>query len=201
MLKPKPLSLLHLLLMLPAAGLYPVAAFAQNNVIFMGTGYARMCSDAAHAPDEAKKFELTGSRVSLTSMEVCTLAIDLPEMGPIDRAGSYNNRGVLHFTQNNFALALADFEAAIRLNDKLALAHANRGYALAAQQRWAESIESFDRGLALGTTEAARAHFNRAIAYEELGDLRAAYQDYLRASELAPDWEDPKLELTRFSVR
>jgi len=200
MSKPKLLPW-YLLLVLPTAGLYPVAALAQNNVIFMGSGYAGMCSDAAHSPDQANRFELTGSRVSLSGMEVCTLAIDAPEMALSEKAGSFNNRGVLYFTQGDFQLALADFEAALDRNANLGVAHANRGYALAALQRWAESIEAFDKGLILGTAEPAKAHFNRAIAHEELGNLRAAYQDYLKASELAPDWEDPKLELTRFSVR
>jgi hypothetical protein len=41
----------------------------------------------------------------------------------------------------------------------------------------------------------------RAIAHENLGDLTAAYRDYSKAAELDPDWDAPKKELTRFTVK
>ena len=41
----------------------------------------------------------------------------------------------------------------------------------------------------------------RPIAHENLGDLTAAYRDYSKAAELDPDWDAPKKELTRFTVK
>jgi hypothetical protein len=38
------------------------------------------------------------------------------------------------------------------------------------------------------------------LADEYLGDDKAAYFDYLKASELDPQWLAPKSELQRFSV-
>lgn len=46
----------------------------------------------------------------------------------------------------------------------------------------------------------AQSYFGQGIAHEELGHQREAYFDYFRASELAPEWTDPKQELERFTV-
>jgi Tfp pilus assembly protein PilF len=52
----------------------------------------------------------------------------------------------------------------------------------------------------MGAAEPQDAHFNRAIAYEALGDLRAAYEDYKAALAIKPDWALPQRELARFTV-
>ena len=128
------------------------------------------------------------------------MAIEGLEADNINIAASYNNRGVLHFGMGAYAEALSDFEQAIQLDARMAEAHVNKGYTLIALKRWNESIPAFDRGIALGAPEEAKVHFNRGIAYEESGNLRMAYQDYLMASQLDPLWEAPKLELRRFIV-
>src|SRR5690606_38511947 len=104
----------------------------------------------------------------------------------------------LLFAMASYAEALQDFEQAIQLDANMAQAHVNRGYSLVALMRWEESIAAFDRGLELGASDAARAHFNRGIAHEETGNLRQAYQDYLKAAELDPQWDAPQQELSRF---
>lgn len=184
------------------AGLHALPVAAQGNVIFLGAdGYAQMCSEAAHTPDRNRLFEQTGSRLLIPGLEVCTLAIQQGDLTVIDLAGSYVNRGVLHFSAGDHQLALQDFDAALGLTQELPEAFVNRGYALVALERWAESLAAFDRGIELGAPDLARAHFNRAIAHEELGQLREAYADYLKASELNPEWEEAKRELSRFRVR
>lgn len=184
------------------ASLPALPALAQGNVIFLGAdGYAQMCSEAAHKPDRNRLFEQTGSRLLVSGLEVCNLAIRQGDLTVLDLAGSYINRGVLHFGNGDYQLALQDFDAAIALTQELPEAFVNRGYALVALERWAESINAFERGIELGAPDLARAHFNRAIAHEELGQLREAYADYRKASELDPEWEAPRKELARFTVR
>ncbi len=182
-----------------ATGFYCAAAMAQDVQFFDG-GYSEMCAAAAKDISMVQKIELTGSRLDVPPIEICTQAIRTAE-NSINRAGSYNNRGVLLFSQGAIAEALADFDQAVRVDDTLAQAHVNRGYTLMALKRWEESIAAFDKGISLGTAELAKAHYNRGIAHEELGHAREAYQDYLKASELDPLWEQPKQELTRFSVK
>lgn len=189
---------------LRAAGLATAllaGASVANEVTFLDGGYAEMCSSVARDVEGARPIELTGSRMSITPMEICTLAINDRGTSPWDRAGSYNNRGVLLFAEGKMDAALADFDAAVAELDTLAAAHVNRGYTLVAQQRWEESIAAFDRGIALGAPDPARAHFNRGLVHEELGHVREAYYDYKLATELNPEWEEPRRELARFTVR
>lgn len=186
-----------------AAGLFCPSAVAQNQAIqFFDGGYAELCETAARGNDleMPPNVELTGTRLGIEPIDLCTLAVNSAE-NIHNRAASYNNRGVLLFAQGAINEALSDFEQAIRIHDTLAEAYVNRGYALVALQRWEESLDAFDKGIELGTSELAKAYFNRGIAHEELGHAREAYGDYLTASELDPLWEEPKRELTRFTVR
>tara|TARA_R100001377_G_scaffold76605_1_gene53582 strand:- start:2330 stop:3004 length:675 start_codon:yes stop_codon:yes gene_type:complete len=184
-------------------------------------GYAQQCSLAARNPQAASGIMITGSRVIISPIRLCTLAIQ--EGGEAaNRAASYNNRGVLHFEAANYDDALADFTEAVHLDDTLTFAHINRGNIFNLREQWAQAISAFDRAIELGiqprpgragekiespessqaraVRELARAHFNRGIAHENLEQLREAYLDYLRASQLAPEWEEPRRELERFEV-
>jgi tetratricopeptide (TPR) repeat protein len=119
---------------------------------------------------------------------------------PHDRAGTHVNRGILYMNRGAIDRAMMDFDAAIALEPNLAEGHINRGAALLVRNDLRGAIESLDRGLALSPDEPARAYYNRGIAHEDLGEVRAAYQDYRRAQELAPEWDAPRTELTRFRV-
>lgn len=190
----------HFLLLAAVASAWGIAPGRTHaDVKFFDGGYAELCSNAAHNVEEQLHTEITGSRLAVTPLELCTLAIKNGEAASI--AGSYNNRGVLYFHEGLLPEALTDFEEAIRRDATLAIAHINRGYALVALGRWAESITAFDSGIALGSTESAKAHYNRGIAHEELGQVREAYNDYSKAAELEPEWEAPKRELERFIVK
>lgn len=172
-----------------------------TEIMFVDGGYSERCSALAHNLDGATTVELTGSRLGIPAVDICTRAIENEALTPDQLAGIYNNRGVLLFKQGRLEEALRDFEQALDVQESLATAHINHGYTLVALQRWADSIMAFDRGIALGPPDPAKAHFNRAIAHEELGHVREAYQDYLKASELSPEWNEPKQELERFTVR
>lgn len=117
-----------------------------------------------------------------------------------DRAGTHVNRGIVLMNRGAFGRALFDFDRAIALQPDLAEGYINRGAALLSQNDYAAAIDAINRGLELGPAEPALAYYNRAVAHEELGEVREAYRDYRRAAELAPDWEIPRTELTRFRV-
>ena len=68
-------------------------------------------------------------------------------------------------------------------------------------KRWADSIPSITKGIELQAAEIEKSYYTRAIANEELGNVRGAYFDYMKAAELKPDWEAPKVQLSRFMVR
>lgn len=182
-------------------------------------GYTEYCSMAARNPGKLSNILITGSRSPLTPIGICTLAIR--EGGAANRATNHSNRGVLHFEASDSDAALADFDEAVRLDDSLVVAHINRGYILNLREQWEQAISAFDRVIELGiesrperdeseesgeqrvagtVPEIARVYYNRGIAHEELEHAREAYLDYLKAAELAPEWDEPQRELERFEV-
>ncbi|MES2606616.1 MAG: tetratricopeptide repeat protein [Pseudomonadota bacterium] len=174
-----------------------------ENVTFFDGGYSEICSGVAVNVGDVEHVELTGSRLGVPSIEICTKAIESGESSPEQKAASYNNRGVLWFDEANYANALADFDAAIKTNDKLVPAYINRGYTFIAMKQWQDSIAAFDQALTHGDLiiEAPKVYYNRGLAHEELGHVREAYYDYKKASELDPLWPQPQAELSRFTVR
>jgi tetratricopeptide (TPR) repeat protein len=180
---------------------------AQTQALFLDGGYAELCAAVAlqaELSNAPKRHEMTGSRLGLAPLEICTRAVNGYDGSGENVAESYNNRGVILFVQGDRVAALADFDHAIREQASMAQAHINRGYTLNALERWAEAIPALTRGIDLGRSlavaEMARAHFNRGIAHEESGMIREAYADYLKSAELEPEWEEPRLELSRFQV-
>jgi tetratricopeptide (TPR) repeat protein len=76
----------------------------------------------------------------------------------------------------------------------------NRGAASVGSRRFADGLTDLNKALDLGVEEPEKAYYNRALAYEGLDNVKAAYLDYQKAIELKPEWEQPKKELARFTV-
>ena len=133
-------------------------------------------------------------------IDSCTRAIGFEVLSDRDMAGTYVNRGVLYMEQAAYVPAQHDFEQAIKLDPTMGEAIVNHGGVLIALRRYADGIAEISRGLALNPEEPEKAYFNRALAYESLDDLKAAYFDYTKAAQLKPNWEQPKAELARFTV-
>jgi tetratricopeptide (TPR) repeat protein len=133
------------------------------------------------------------------AIDNCTGAL-ISGLSVRDRAATLINRGIIHMNRGGHDRALADFDHAIELQPNLAEGHVNRGAALLAQDNYSAAITAINRGLELNPMEPARAYYNRGVAHEELGQLRAAYNDYRRAADMAPTWAPPRTELTRFRV-
>lgn len=175
---------------LGAAFLLVGAASAGASNLVIGGGSAQECSDAA----------LKG-RADDRAVLACTTALEVETLSFRDRARTYVNRGVLQMRQRQFAAARADFDEASSIDPNLGEAYVNRGATFVGEERYREGMEQIDKGLTLGVKDPERAWFNRALANEGLGDLRAAYRDYSKAAELKPDWAAPKGELARFTVK
>lgn len=163
---------------------------ASAGVVVLGAGNARQCYLAA---------ESSGSP-SADDMQRCDDAI-LEERGNQRRlVSTHVNRGILRLRRGNTVAAMADFNEATRLNPNEPEAYLNRANVLLRDAQVTDAIGQFDSAIAKQTRRPQFAYFGRAVAYEEVGNLRAAYRDYRRASELAPNWESPRLELARFRV-
>jgi tetratricopeptide (TPR) repeat protein len=176
-------------LILAAAASLALPAAANASAFVLGGALASGCSRAA-----------VGGLADDRSLETCSLALETELLSGRELAGTYVNRGVIELRRKQYELARADFDRAVKVAPDMGEAFVNRGAAYIAQRQYAAGRDEIDKGLRLGSDEPEKAYYNRALANEGLDDMKAAYFDYLKAAELAPDWDAPKKELTRFTV-
>ena len=167
--------------------LVPQSALAASSVF--GGGMAEACSKAAVRGEVEAQYE-----------KLCTESLQTEFLDTRDRAGTFVNRGVLRLRRAKYDDATKDFNDALRLSPDMGEAFVNRGAALVGRHQFAEALVDINKAITLGIDEPAKAYYNRALAYEGLDNLKAAYFDYRKALEINPDWEPPKKELARFSV-
>ena len=133
-------------------------------------------------------------------LAACTMAINLAGDAKGRLAAALTNRGVMHLARAEYAATIADSTAALQVDGKIAEALVNRGVALMLQGRASDAVADISKGLALAPSHAERAYFNRAMAREDMGDLKGAYLDYREAARMDPSWDRPQKELARFTV-
>lgn len=163
---------------------------ASASVITVGNSAARSCYQAADSPVMPGPGDLAS----------CNLALEEEALSHRDAVATHVNRGILRLRRGDVDSAIQDFDRAIRLDPGQAEAYLNKGVALVRRSDAATAIQLFTVALERNTARPAIAHFGRAVAHEKSGNVRAAYFDYRRASELDPEWSDPQIELQRFQV-
>ena len=176
---------------LVAAAAIAAAAPATAAVTVIGGSAARQCYDLAELPRHPTQEDL----------EFCDRAIDVEPLSQRDLVATYINRGILRVRVGRTSDGIADFNEAIARDPSIAEAWFNRGVALMRTSGPEEALPSFNAAVERSTNRPALAYFGRAVALEALGNVRGAYADYRRASELDPEWDRPRTELARFSVR
>jgi len=117
-----------------------------------------------------------------------------------DRIATLVNRGTIEAASGDLTSSLADYDAALAMNPKMADIYIDRGTALMRAARYEEARASFDQAVSLGGTNTYFAYFNRALAEEKVGNINGAYQDYKQAVALAPNYQPAKNELARFQI-
>lgn len=176
-----------------AGALGAAGAHAEESVSILGSNPGQVCSDlAAQATRTGQATE--------HGLAVCTDAIKNAPLTRGELAATYLNRSVLSLARADYAAAIADDDAALRLVPDLSAAYVNRGAALSAEKRFADAVGDFSHALTLDPKAPEAVYFDRALAKEDLGDLKGAYLDYRKAAELSPAWEAPRKELARFKV-
>lgn len=178
---------------LMAAAPDPHAGYSAT-VMTTGNSGAAACATHAQAVSD-------GKMAPETAVQTCTAALDTESLDRRDRAATRINRGVLYMTMSDLPEAAGDFEAALQEEPLLGESWVNHGSALVRMGQDKEGLADIDKGLSLGLKEPWRAYFNRALARENLGDIKGAYADFNKALELKPDWEPAQKELTRFTVK
>ncbi len=167
-----------------------LATPARAAMVVLGGGRAQGCYEAVEH----------GAR-DMQTLDLCTEALNQEPLSPKDRASTFVNRGVVLLRRQSYDEAAADFDRALAIRPNLGEAYANRGTARIGQHRYEEALGDLDRCLSIGTRQPEKCWLNKGLAHEAMGDVKSAYQDYRRAAELKPDWDLPKRELQRFSVR
>jgi tetratricopeptide (TPR) repeat protein len=185
------------ILVLAAAGaiaLFPASkASAGDSVLPMSPDPMEQCSNfAAHAE--------TSGAASDRALKLCGQAVARAKGMRDELAAAYINRSVIHLARLEYDAALADSDAAIRIESSLPQAQINRGIALSAEKRNKEASQAFTNALALAPSHPEIVYFDRAMAREDDGDAKGAYLDYRKAAQLAPTWDTPKQQLARFTV-
>ncbi len=129
--------------------------------------------DLARFDEPASSDELVGEAARLTR-----------ELGkrPKD-AALLTRRGAVHFKLREFDKAIADFSAALKLNDKLDEAYFGRGMALGRNGQVDEGI--LDLGVYIHRhPTSSLAYTKRGVRYLWKGDLDSAEKDFTRAIAL-----------------
>lgn len=159
-----------------------------GSVVSIGAPAAQACADLVARGD-----------ISDDALRICDRAFISSRLDRDQEMATYLNRGVIRLRRQEAAAALEDFDAAIRLDRRQAVAFQNRGAALIQLRRYGEAITSLTEALGLGVQDPHKSYLNRGAAREALGDLRGAYEDYNTALEIRPDWGPAEAELARFA--
>jgi len=150
--------------------------------------HARVCSDFAAAGNSSE-----------AAIARCTRALREEQGNRTNLIVTHMNRGNLYIARREPQAALADFEAAIALDESNAEARLNLGVALVMLEQYGPAIVAFTQSLSLGVSEPHKAYYSRAAAREALGDLRGALEDYTTALQIRPDWGMADAEMQRLA--
>jgi tetratricopeptide (TPR) repeat protein len=101
----------------------------------------------------------------------------------------YNNRGLMHFRNNQLAEALADLTQALEINPRLDSAYNNRANCYAAQGNLAAAISDYDIALDLNPAN-VRAWINQGVTFREMGIYDLAVENFDIALILASSLQE-----------
>jgi tetratricopeptide (TPR) repeat protein len=102
-----------------------------------------------------------------------------------NRAMALRNRCGIYYTKNDYDLALADCNQAIRMEPNSAIAYNRRGLIWYAKDDNDRAIADFDRAIGIDR-KFAFAYFNRGLAWRAKGDTGRADADRTEAIRLDP---------------
>jgi len=176
-------------ILIVSASLLAVSAVQAQTVITLGTGQAHECF--MHAK--------TGLQLKEGAV-VCSAALEQDVLSKKDRAGTYDNRGVVLDMLGRTDEAARDFHAAITLEPGLGDAYVNLGSMLIKQGQHQAALDQINTGLGLGMSYPHIGYYDRAVAEQMLGHYKDAYYDYKKTLELEPNFAMASERLKDFIV-
>ena len=106
-----------------------------------------------------------------------------------EQADTYYYRGFAHSKNDEFDLAIEDYNKTIELDPKYAQAYNNRGLAYYNKNKLDLAIKDYNKAIKLNP-KYANAYINRGNAYRKKGELDTAIKDHNKAIELNPNDAD-----------
>jgi len=119
------------------------------------------------------------------SIKGCTAFLARQGETAISRAHAFSNRGGAYQAKGELDRAIADYNQAIEIDPKFALAYIGRGDAYKDRGELDRAIADYNRALELDPKD-ADAYAGRGVTYEAKGDMDRAIVYYNRALELDP---------------
>lgn len=178
-------------LMFTAGALVLLPLGAANAAVFsLGGPNSKLCYDAAFGLDDRP-----------SAIDGCTRSLTDEPLTDPDRAATYVNRGILNMITGHARDADADFSMALKLDSGLADAWLNKGFLMLRENRGRDALALIEEGMKRQPRRQALAVFARGLAYEQIGDLQAAYADLKTARDMEPAWSLPGQYLSRYQVR
>ncbi|MDH3715505.1 MAG: tetratricopeptide repeat protein [Gammaproteobacteria bacterium] len=138
---------------------------------------------------------VAGTGIDLLDIEICGRAIrwGKGDLSAVSWATLYSARGRAYIGRGEFQRAVADLDAALRLNPLSANAYNSRGAVRHAQGEFELAVEDYGRAIELFPNY-AEAHRNRGRSYHFLSNLDRAVVDYGVATSLNP-WDPEPVAL------
>lgn len=162
---------------------------AAGAVFTLGGPLSQLCFQSALARDNRN-----------LAIEGCTRALAEEGLGPEDQAATFVNRGILLMMRRSDTQADADFDSAIRLDERLSDAWLNKGFLRLRQGNGRDALPLLQKAIDRGAKRQALAIFARGVAYEQMGQFRSAYSDLTKAHDMEPGWALPSQYLANYKV-
>ncbi len=118
----------------------------------------------------------------------CDVALDDRATSRTDRKKTLVNRGVIYNRRGDYNDALADFNAAIEIDDDLAEAYVNRGNTWFYAGRLDDAMADYEKALALDVAKPWAAWYNIGLVHDAREEPQAAQAAYRKSLELNPNF-------------
>lgn len=122
-----------------------------------------------------------------------------PTPAPTPDFAFYRKRADENSFKGEYDLAVSDYNEALKLNPKDALAYLNRGRAFSGKSNYDSAITDYSKAIELNPKDAA-AYFNRADSYEKKGSTQQAISDYQKTVDLDAANDAAKNNLKRLQA-
>jgi tetratricopeptide (TPR) repeat protein len=112
-----------------------------------------------------------------------------------DKMKTYVNRGIIYNRKGDLEAAVADFNAALEINDGIAEAYLNRGNSYFLAARYDDALADYEQSLLLEISKPWAAWYNIGLVYDAKKDADKARAAYQKALALNPDFTQARLKL------